>query len=77
MTAFVLSSISEVKLGSTEIKSRLATAKSRAQGYLEREASKLVDPYSLAVASYALFKSGSKNVDVTLIPLEKMAKVKG
>lgn len=77
MTAFVLTAISEVKLGSTEIQTRLATAKSKAQGYLEREASTLSDPYSLAVASYALFKSGSKNVDLALSPLEKMSKMKG
>jgi len=76
LTAFVLIAISEVKLRSTEIAPRLATAKANAQRYLESQASTLSDPYSLAVASYALFKSGSNNVDVTLAPLEALAIMK-
>ena len=74
LTAFVLTAISEVKLRSTEIAPRLATAQSKAQQYLESKASSLKDPYSLALTSYALYKSGSKNVDITLQPLERLAK---
>ena len=74
LTAFVLTSISEVRLRSTEIRPRLASAKTKAQSYLESNAATLSDPYSLALVSYALFKSGSNNVDLTLQPLNRLAK---
>ena len=77
LTAFVLTSISEVRLRSTEIRPRLASAKTKAQSYLESNAATLSDPYSLALVSYALFKSGSNNVDLTLRPLNRLAKNEG
>jgi len=77
LTAYVLTSISEVRLSSTEIGPRLATAKSKAQRYLESNASGLSDPYSLALVSYALFKSSSNNVALTLGPLNRLAKNEG
>ena len=77
LTAFVLAAISEVKLTGSSITSRVATAKSRAQKYLEGQASSLTDPYSLALVSYALYKSGSQNVDLTFGPLQKISKKDG
>ena len=76
LTAYVLSAISEVKFDSS-LSSKLRNAQSKARNYLERQASSLKDPYSLALTSYALYKSGSQNVDITLTPLEKLSKKSG
>ena len=77
LTAYVLTAIYEVKLSSLTSSTRYVSALLKAQRYLERLGSSLYDPYSLALTSYALFKSGSNNVDGTSARLDAMVKRDG
>ncbi|XP_067949274.1 CD109 antigen-like [Watersipora subatra] len=77
LTAFVLAALSEVRISSPRQVEGLRTAWRSGQMYLERQARELADPYSLALTSYALFKSGSPYVDLAFQPLQRLAITEG
>jgi CD109 antigen len=74
LTAYVLASLSEVSLRSTDVAPRLQQAKSKAIAYLENNVDGLTDPYSLSLLSYSLYKAGSAKVDMVLNKLDSKSR---
>lgn len=77
LSAYVLTSLSEVSLRSADFAPKLQQAKSKAISYLENNIGAVSDPYSLALCSYALYKAGSAKVDTVLNKLDSISKQEG